>query len=110
MNDIFPERITRVLCIGIETGELPEWLNAALRSGAMVIFMEADRARADAARARFDDPGNRITVIAGDPKRMLYKLAGPFDVIVVDSADVSLQALLERLLAPNGIVIANARA
>ena len=47
------------------------------------------------------------TVIGGDPRRMLYKLAGPFDVIFCNPAYVSLRPILEKLLATDGVLITN---
>ena len=47
------------------------------------------------------------TVIGGDPRRMLYKLAGPFDVIFCNPAYLSLRPMLEKLLATDGVLITN---
>jgi predicted O-methyltransferase YrrM len=69
--------------------------------------METDRERAEQARERFRQSGleRRATVISGDPRRMLYKLAGPFDVIFYDDAYRSLRDMLVTLLAPEGALI-----
>jgi predicted O-methyltransferase YrrM len=81
----------------------------ALASGATVIFMENDPDRAAEMRRRFSHGGidARATVIGGDPRRMLYKLAGPFDVIFCSAAYLSARPLLETLLAPDGELITN---
>ncbi len=82
---------------------------AALARDGMLILMEGDRARADRARQLLFTAGlaARASVIAGDPRRMLYKLAGPFDVIFCDAAYLS--TTIERLLSPDGVLITNAR-
>ena len=49
----------------------------------------------------------RRTVIGGDPSRMVYKLAGPFDVIFCSPAYLSLRPTLEKLLATDGVLITN---
>jgi hypothetical protein len=51
--------------------------------------------------------GNRATVIAGDPARMLYKLAGPFDVIFCSGSHASVRPMLDKLLATDGVIITN---
>ena len=73
----------------------------------MMIVMEGDAARATELRRRLSQnaAGERTTIIGGDPRRMLYKLAGPFDVIVCDSAHLSLRPMLDKLLARDGILI-----
>ncbi len=65
--------------------------------------------RAEAARRFVSSTGlaARATVIGGDPRRMLYKLAGPFDVIFCDATYLSARDSLEKLLAPNGVLITN---
>lgn len=81
----------------------------ALAPDGMLIVMESDPARAELARRRFASAGldARATVIAGDPRRMLYKLAGPFDLIFCDDADSPLRDRLAALLAPSGMLITN---
>lgn len=73
----------------------------------MMIVMEADAARAAELRRRLshDAAGERTTIIGGEPRRMLYKLAGPFDVIVCDAAHLALRPMLDKLLARDGILI-----
>ena len=38
---------------------------------------------------------------------MLYKIAGPFDVIFCGEAYLPLRPMLEQLLAPDGVLITN---
>jgi predicted O-methyltransferase YrrM len=71
--------------------------------------MEADATRAAEARRRFTVAGfgDRITVIAGDPRRFLYKIRGPFDLIVHNDPDDAddLHDRLIAMLAPGGVLI-----
>jgi predicted O-methyltransferase YrrM len=84
---------------------------AALAPGGRLIVMESDAARADIARRAAAAAGlaPNVTVIGGDPRRMLYKLAGPFDVIFCNPGYLSARETIERLLAINGVLIANDR-
>jgi predicted O-methyltransferase YrrM len=99
----------RVLVVGTQTNNAHLSPDAALAPDGMLIVMESDRARADEVRHRFASAGygDRATVIAGDPRRMVYKLAGPFDVIFYDSTYQSVRPMLERLLTPAGVIISN---
>ena len=74
----------------------------------MVIFLEENAARAAELRSSVTGSaaGTR-TVIGGDPRRVLYKLAGPFDVIFCNAAYLSLRPMLEKLLATDGVLITN---
>jgi predicted O-methyltransferase YrrM len=74
----------------------------------MLIVMEEDAVRAADVRSRLSSDGSsRQTVIGGDPRRMLHKLAGPFDVIFCNAAYLSLRPMLEKLLAADGVLITN---
>jgi aspartyl-tRNA(Asn)/glutamyl-tRNA(Gln) amidotransferase subunit A len=72
----------------------------------MLIVMEPDAERGAALRRELADAGlgDRATVIIGDPARMLYKIAGPFDLIVSNdhARENSLRTGLEKLLGPQG--------
>lgn len=83
----------------------------ALAPDGMLILMESDPARAEQARQRLSSSGldRRATVIAGEPRRLLYKLAGPFDVIFCEDADSAMRDKLATLLAPDGVLITNDR-
>jgi predicted O-methyltransferase YrrM len=98
----------RVLAIGTPLPDLS--IENLLAPDGMLIVMEPDRTRAETARRHLSAAGleSRATVIAGDPRRMLYKLAGPFDVIFCDPAYLSVRGLAERLLTPDGVLITSA--
>jgi predicted O-methyltransferase YrrM len=108
MNHNVPGSAKRVLAVGAigDGAWLPE---AALAADGRLIVMERDPARADLARRRFASAGlaGRATVIAGDPRRLLYKLAGPFDLIFCGDADSRVREKLAALLAPDGVLIIN---
>src|SRR5262249_20805076 len=73
----------RILEIGTAIGSSGIWLAGALPAGGMLLTMEVDQTRADAARANFARAGvdSLAHVIVGDAQRMLSKVAGPFDLI-----------------------------
>jgi predicted O-methyltransferase YrrM len=99
----------RVLVIGTQSDNRHLSPDDALAAEGKMIVMESDSARAEELRQRFTSAGygDRATVIGGDPRRMLYKLAGPFDVIFYDSTYQSVRPMLEKLLAPTGVLIPN---
>jgi predicted O-methyltransferase YrrM len=99
----------RVLVISTRIDRLDFAPDAALAPDGMLIVMESDPARAEELRQRFSSAGygDRATVIGGDPRRMVYKLAGPFDVIFCDPTYQSVRPMLEKLLAPDGVLITN---
>jgi predicted O-methyltransferase YrrM len=99
----------RVLVVGEPVVNQELTPDSALAPGGMLIVMESDAARAAELRRRFANTGlaGRATVISGDPRRMLYKLAGPFDVIFCGPAYISVLPTLEKLLAPGGVLITN---
>ena len=96
----------RVLVIG-SVANAPYSPNE-LASGGLLIVMEEDADRAAEIRERFSCDGvAHHTVIGGDPRRMLYKLAGPFDVIFYNPAYAPLRPVFEKLLASDGVLIPN---
>lgn len=98
----------RVLVVGTVADDAPVSPDAVLAPGGMLIVMEEDAGRAADMRGRLSSDGlAKRTVIGGDPRRMLYKLAGPFDVIFCNSAYLSLRPILEKLLAADGVLITN---
>ena len=106
MNNLVLEGATRVLMISIDDSSALS-IAPALPAAGMLIVMDADPERGAAIRRSFADAGvtDRASVIIGDPARMLYKIAGPFDVIVCDltgSTSEPLRAALTKLLAPVG--------
>ena len=104
-----PGSARRVLAIGTATTTTRDRLSPEdmLAPDGMLILMEGDPVRAEEARHHFSSRGlvGRATVIAGDPRRMLYKLAGPFDLIFCDAAYSSVRERLAPLLAPDGQLI-----
>jgi predicted O-methyltransferase YrrM len=99
----------RVLAIGMPINDAAASPVDALARDGMLILMESDPVRADDARRYFSSAGfaGRATVIPGDPRRMLYKLSGPFDVIFCHDDYLSSRHVIEKLLAPDGVLIAN---
>ena len=98
----------RVLVVGKVAHDAPVSPDAVLAPDGMLIVMEEDAARAADMRGRLSSDGMATrTVIGGDPRRMLYKLAGPFDVIFCNPAYLSLRPILEKLLATDGVLITN---
>ena len=108
VNENVRQSARKVLAVGMRIDAASSPVQALALDGTLIV-MEADPTRADEARRYFSGAGlgTRATVIAGDPRRMLYKLAGPFDVIFYDAAYVSSRESLERLLAPDGVMISS---
>ena len=102
-------RAKRVLVVGASSGGPELSPRTALAPDGLLIVMEHDAARAGELRRSYalDGLGLRATVIGGDPQRMLYKLAGPFDVIFCAREYVSVRPKLQQLLAPDGLIITN---
>ena len=102
---------TRVLAIGLDVTDAAYAPVDALAADGMLIVMESDPARVEELRRRFASAGSerRAMVIAGDPRRMLHKLSGPFDRIFCGDCDPSIRAKLETLLAPNGVLVSVVR-
>ena len=100
----FVDGAKRVLLIA--GGASPVDLAQTLPSGGMLIVMDEDVDRGSRTRQRLAEAGlaDRATVILGDPARMLYKIGGPFDLIVCEDrrAGDRLRATFEKLLAPHG--------
>ena len=95
-------RAKRVLVIGAVDEGAAMSPDAALAPDGMMIVMGQAAPGAD--------PSARRIVISGDPKRVLYKLAGPFDAIFCSPAYLaSLNPMLATLLAPDGVLITNGR-
>ena len=109
MDESVRGRAKRVLVLGEPPGSVDISPDSTLAPDGLLIVMERDAARAGEMRRRFSSAGlgRRATVISGDPRRMLYKLAGPFDVIFCGPPYLSVLPMLERLLAPDGVLITN---
>ena len=90
----------------------PKWKGVPLKERlaekiSIPIVMDNDAARVEDTRRQLVtlDPERRATIIGGEPKRMLHKLAGPFDLIYDAVADPAMRAALEKLLAPDGVLV-----
>jgi predicted O-methyltransferase YrrM len=103
-------KAARVLEIGTGIGASAVWMATALPTGGMLITLERDSRRAEAARRHVAAAGlaDRVSVMVGEASRYLHKLAGPFDLIFQDgdpSGDPRLLDRLVSLLAPSGMLI-----
>jgi predicted O-methyltransferase YrrM len=101
---------SRILEIGTAIGYSGIWLAGALPPGGMLLTLEKDPDRAATARANFAKAGvgDRATVIVGDARLMLAKVAGPFDLIFQDGDKLSYEPMLDRLTAllrPGGLLV-----
>ena len=107
MDKIVPGSATKVLALGMPDTAAMQRLEAALAPNGMLIVMERDQQIADRARRRFQSSplDGQASVVIGDPRRMLYKLAGPFDVIFVSSSERSLREQAMALLSTHGVLI-----
>ena len=99
MENAIRGRAKRVLVIGTADESARVSPEAVLAPDGMMIVMGQDAVRSGASAKR--------TYISGDPRRMLYKLAGPFDAIFCSPAYLALRPILEKLLAPDGVLITN---
>ena len=100
----------RILEIGTAIGYSGIWLAGALPSDGLLLTLEADASRARTARENFARGGlsERATVVIGDAKRTLTKVAGPFDLIFQDGDKQQYGPLLDRLvelLRPGGLLV-----
>lgn len=104
---------TRILEIGTGNGEATVDLATQLTPDGMLITIQTSPALTAHARQRIADAGfaDRVTVIAGEPKRYLHKIRGPFDLIVQHDRDDTnrLHDQLLGLLAPGGVLIRGGR-
>lgn len=107
MHESVRGQAKRVLVVGLPPDDAAISPSAVLAPDGMLIVMEPDAARAVEIRTHLSSEGlgSRATVIGGDPARMLYKLAGPFDVIFCGDAYLSVRPLLQKLLGTDGVMI-----
>ena len=100
----------RILVVGGSEGARVLSLARTLASDGMMICIEGDRDAAARATAAFEAERlrDRVSVMVGDPALFVRKVAGPFDLIVVQVAEgearARVEAHLPRLLAPGGVV------
>ena len=100
----------RILEIGTAIGYSGIWLAGALPPDGSLFTLEIDQDRAREAKENFTRAGlaDRISVIVGDAKLMVAKVAGPFDLIFQDGAKQLYTPLLDRLvslLRPGGLLV-----
>jgi len=100
----------RILEIGTGAGQFTLRLAATLPPDGMMISMEADAALAGRVRADLAAAGqaDRVSVMVGEARRFLHKIAGPFDLILQASAPAAYESLHDRLVAllrPNGVLV-----
>lgn len=100
----------RVLEIGTGRGASGLEIAAALPPSGRLITLERDAAAAIDARAAFAAAGldRIVTVMIGDAARYLHKIAGPFDLILLDGVPTQYAQLHEQLvplLRPSGLLV-----
>lgn len=100
----------RVLEIGTAIGYSGIWLGGALPVDGMLITMEWNADRARMAKENFARAGlgGRVSVMIGDARLLVAKVAGPFDVIFQDADKAAYVPMLDRLvdlLRPGGLLI-----
>src|SRR5262245_21802745 len=100
----------RILEIGTAIGYSGIWLAGALPADGSLFTLEIDPDRAREAKENFARAGlaDRISVIVGDARLMVAKVAGPFDLIFQDGAKQLYTPLLDRLvslLRPGGLLV-----
>jgi len=103
-------RARQILEIGTAVGYSGIWLAGALPPGGMLITMEISEDRAREARENFARAGvaDRTTILVGDVTLKLAKVAGPFDLIFLDTDKQLYVTLLDRLVAllrPGGLLV-----
>jgi len=99
----------RVLEIGTSIGYSTIWLARALPPGGLLISIERDEDRAAVARRNLAAAGlsERASVMVGEASRLVWKVAGPFDLVFQDGDKTLYEPLLDRLvslLRPGGLL------
>ena len=100
----------KILEIGTGYGCSGIQLARAMPEGGLLFTLEQNPARAAVAREHFSRAGvgDRVNVMVGDGSRLLYKVAGPFDVIFQDGDKLRYEPMLDRivdLLRPRGVLV-----
>jgi predicted O-methyltransferase YrrM len=100
----------RILEVGAGVGYSAIWMARALPADGLLISFEIDAARARAATDHFVRAGvaGRAHVMLGDARRLVAKVAGPFDLIFNDGDKRHHEAIHERLVAllrPGGLLV-----
>jgi predicted O-methyltransferase YrrM len=90
----------RVLEIGAGSGIISRSIAEQLPENGLLISLERNATAAAAVRQLLVDAGlsRHASVMVGDAKRHLHKIAGPFDLIVNDSDTTEYEALHDRLV------------
>jgi len=101
-----------ILEIGTAIGYSAIWMGRALPADGLLLTIERDTelatlARANLARAGLSDV---VNVMVGEAARLVWKVAGPFDLIFQDGDKELYEPLLDRLLdllRPGGLLVAD---
>ncbi|MFB3852725.1 MAG: O-methyltransferase [Vicinamibacterales bacterium] len=99
----------RILEVGTSIGYSTAWLARAMPPDGLLISIERDAERAAAARRNLEGLGlsERASVMVGEASRLLWKVAGPFDLVFQDGDKTLYGPLLDRLvslLRPGGLL------
>jgi caffeoyl-CoA O-methyltransferase len=102
----------RILEIGTATGYSAACMARALPRDGLLITFERDRERAATAKDHFAKAGmgDIANVMVGDAARLVWKVAGPFDLIFQDGDKQQYEPLFDRLLdllRPGGLLVAD---
>ena len=100
----------RILEIGTAIGHSTIWLARAIPADGLLISIEREADRAAEARANLARAGlgERVSVMVGEASRLVWKVAGPFDLIFQDGDKHQYEPLLDRLvtlLRPGGLLV-----
>lgn len=102
----------RVLEVGTAIGYSTLWLaKAVLPREGSITTMEINGPRAEAARKYFKKANilDKIDLIFGDARELLFELTGPYDFIFLDAAKGKYVEFLDKcieMLVPGGILVA----
>ncbi|HKN93181.1 MAG TPA: O-methyltransferase [Thermoleophilaceae bacterium] len=102
----------RVLEVGTFTGVGALLMAEALPDDGELITIERDAGHAAIARGHFEKSplGGRITLIEGDAREEIERLAGPFDLVYIDAWKPDYEHYYEAavpLLSPRGVIVAD---
>jgi predicted O-methyltransferase YrrM len=102
----------KILEIGTAIGYSTLWLaKAVLDKGGEITTVEINKPRYEAARQNFKEAGleDKINLIFGDARELIFDLSGPYDFIFLDAAKGKYIEFLEKcidMLSPGGLLIA----